>query len=61
MKIRWANCVLVLALAALPAFAEDEGEAQTEALATESEAGEAAPEASSEPLSGRVARAGFTT
>jgi len=53
--------VLVLALAALPAFAEDEGEAQTEALATESEAGEAAPEASSEPLSGRVARAGFTT
>jgi hypothetical protein len=61
MKIKWTNCVLVLALAALPAFAEDEGEAGREALATESEAGEAAPEASSEPLSGRVARAGFTT
>jgi hypothetical protein len=61
MKIRWANCVLALALAALPAFAEDEGEAGTEALATESEVAEAAPEASSEPLSGRVTRAGFTT
>ena len=61
MKIQWANCVMVLALAALPAFAEDEGEAAMEAPATESEAGEAAPEASLEPLSGRVARAGFTT
>jgi hypothetical protein len=61
MKNRWASCILVLALAALPAFAEDEGEARTEALAAESEAGEAAPEASLEPLSGRVARAGFTT
>jgi len=61
MKMEWANCVLVLALVALPAFAEDEGEARTEALATEGEAGEAAPEASSEPLSGQVARAGFTT
>ena len=61
MKIQWASCVLVLALAALPAFAEEEGEAGTEALATESEAREAAPEASLEPLSGRVARAGFTT
>ncbi len=61
MKIQWANCVLVLALAALPAFAEEEGEARTEALATESEAGEAAPEAISEPPSGRVARASFTT
>jgi hypothetical protein len=61
MDIRWASCVLVLALAALPAFAEEEGEARTEALATESEAGEAATEASSEPLAGRVARAGFTT
>ena len=61
MKIRWANCVLVLALAALPAFAEDEGEARTEPLVAESEAGGAVPEASLEPLSGRVARAGFTT
>ncbi len=61
MKFRLANCVLVLALAALPAFAEEEGEAETEALAAESEAAEAAHEASSEPLSGRVTRAGFTT
>jgi len=61
MRIKWASCVLVLALAALPAFAEDEGEAGTEALAAESGAGEEAPEASLEPLSGRVARAGFTT
>jgi hypothetical protein len=60
-KNGWASCVLVLALAALPAFAEDEGEPRTEALATESGAGGAAPEASLEPLSGRVARAGFTT
>jgi hypothetical protein len=61
MKIGWVNCVLVLALAALPAFAEEAGEAPAEALATEGEAGEAAPEASSKPLSGRVARASFTT
>ena len=61
MKIKWATCVSVLALAALPAFAEEEGEAETEALAAESEAAEAAHEASSEPLSGRVTRAGFTT
>ena len=60
-KNGWASCVLVLALAALPAFAEDEGEPRKEALATESGAGGAAPEASLEPLSGRVARSGFTT
>ena len=61
MKIGWAHGVLVLTLAALPAFAEDAGEARTEALVTESEAGGAAPEASLEPVSGRVARAGFAT
>jgi len=61
MKKRWANCVLALALAALPALAEDESEPGAEALASEAEAAEAAPEESSEPLSGRVARAGFTT
>jgi hypothetical protein len=60
-KIGWASCALVVALAALPAFAEDEGEPGTEALAAESEAAEVLPEASLEPLSGRVARAGFTT
>ncbi len=60
VKIQWANCVLVLALAALPACATDESGPRTEALASEGEAAETAPEASSEPLSGRVARAGFT-
>ena len=61
MKMKWAYCVMVLALVAFPAFAEDEGEARMQAPATEGEVGEAAPEASSEPLSGQVARAGFTT
>lgn len=61
MKNRWANCVLALALAALPALAEDESGPGTGAVASEGEAAEAAPEAPSEPLSGRVARAGFTT
>jgi len=75
VKKGWASCALVLALAVLPAFAEDEGSAGTEALAAESEGGGAAtealpaesemggaaPEASLEPVSGRVARAGFTT
>jgi hypothetical protein len=60
-KNGWASCALVLALAALPAFAQGEVGAGTEALAAESEAGGAAPEASVEPVSGRVARAGFTT
>ncbi len=61
MKNRWANCILALTLAALPALAEDESGSGTEARASEPEAAEAAPEASPEPLSGRVARAGFTT
>jgi len=61
VKNGWASCALVLALAALPAFAEDEGGAATGSLAAQSEMGEAAPEASVEPVSGRVTRAGFTT
>ncbi len=68
MKTRWANWVLVLALAALPAFAEVEGAAEAEAEApaadgdaTEGDAAEATPEASPPPLTGRVVRASFTT
>ena len=61
MKNGWASCILVLTLASLPALAADEGEPGTDALTSESEAIEEAPEATSEPLSGRVARAGFTT
>jgi hypothetical protein len=68
MKTRWANCVLVLALAALPALAEVEGAAEVESEApavdgdaTAGDAAEATPEASPEPLTGRVLRASFTT
>jgi hypothetical protein len=60
-KNRWAICILALALAALPALAAEEGDPGTEALADLPEAAGTAPEASSEPPSGQVARAGFTT
>jgi hypothetical protein len=60
-KNGWTSCILALALAALPALAADEGGPGTDPLTGEPEAAEAAPEATSEPPSGRVARAGFTT
>ena len=61
MKNGWANCILVLTLASLPALAADEGGPGTDAPTGEPEATEEAPEATSELLSGHVARAGFTT
>lgn len=60
-KNGWASGILALALAALPAFAAEEGVPGTDVLTGEPEAAEAAPMASAEPLSGEVARASFTT